>query len=94
MPALEPVTVTGDANHATVERLSGFSLKEDGSAAAFIRLRVATVSGQIVWEQSFGADESRSVVFDKDDFISTPGGVYLQEASGSVEGVLFDRSIQ
>ncbi len=94
MPSLEPVTITGDANHATVERLAGFSLKEDASAAAFIRLRVATVSGQIVWEQSFGAGESRSIVFDKNDFVSTPGGVYVQEASGSVEGVLFDRSVQ
>ncbi len=88
--AILPQTITGGGvNHTAVQRLAGFSLKEDASATAFVRLRAGSVSGQILFEISFAADESASIVFPKGVFLSAAGGTFLQEASGSVEGVLF-----
>ena len=83
-----PQTITGGgANHSSVTRLGGFSFYEDAGNAALIILRKATVSGQIVATVSLAANESATIQFDTP--ISCEGGVYVQESSGSITGVLY-----
>ena len=84
-----PTTITGGgANHTGVTRFCGFSFYEDASAAALIIIRKATVGGQILFTIPLAADAGATLVFPS-DFISTEGGVYVQESSGSVTGVLY-----
>ena len=80
-------TITGGANHTGVTRFNGFSVREDSSAAAVIEFRIAVVGGDIVWHLALAADESASIIFPS--YITTEGGVYVKEVSGSIEGVLF-----
>lgn len=80
-------TITPDSNHAGVTRLRGFSFYEDASGTALIIIRKATVSGQILFTIPLTADAGATLVLD--DFISAEGGVYVEENSGSITGVLF-----
>ena len=87
--ALLVQTITVDTNHTAVERLAGFTIHEDSSAAAEVKIRALSSSGQILWHLALAADESASIVFPKAVFISAAGGTYVEETAGSVEGVLF-----
>lgn len=84
------VAITPDSNHSGVPRLAGFSIREDSSAAAHIRLRRnGVVGGDIIWELALAADESASIIFPKNESIHCGAGCYVEEVSGSVTGVLF-----
>jgi len=85
-----PATITPDSNHAAVTLLKGFNITEDSSAAAHVRLRKLNVTGQILATVKLAADGSAMIIFDEP--MSSEGGVYVQEVSGSVEGVLYDGS--
>ena len=87
--ALNTQVITGAANHTAVQRLAGYSIAEDASAAAHIRLRVGSVSGTILADLWFAADESANMIFPKGIVFSTGAGVFVQEVSGSVEGTLY-----
>ena len=83
-----PVNITPDSNHSSVTRLAGFSIYEDtGSATALIIFRKASVSGQILAVVPLIASGGATIQFD--DAISAEGGVYVQESSGSITGVLY-----
>lgn len=84
--ALHPTTITPGANHAGVDDFRGYSIYEDAGAAALVIFRKGTVSGQILWVQALDANGSASVLLPA---MSAEGGVYVQESSGSVTGVLF-----
>lgn len=84
------VTITPDSAHSGVQRLAGFSIREDSGASAHVRLRRHSVSGQIIWELALAANESASIMFPKNETIHCGGdGCYVEEVSGSVTGVLF-----
>lgn len=87
--ALLPQTITVNTNHTAVQRLAGFTIHEDSSAAAEVKIRALSASGQIIWHLALAADESASIIFPKAVFVSAAGGTYVEEVSGSVEGTLF-----
>ena len=89
MASVHAVTLTADAAHAGVERFCGFSIREDSSAAAVVQFRATDGSGQILGHLALAADESATFKLDAADFIEAPGGVYVNEVSGSIEGVLY-----
>ena len=82
-------TITVNANHTAVERLLGFSVQEDSSAAAVVELREAVVGGTVVTYLNLAADETATIVFSKPVYLEFPGGCYVKEVSGSVSGVLY-----
>ncbi len=84
-------TITVDANHTAVERCYGFSITEDSSGTASITLRSGGVVGGkvVVGPINFAADESAVIVLPKAVFWEFPGGCYVKEDSGSIEGVLY-----
>lgn len=83
-----PVNITPNSNHSSVERLGGFSFYEDAGAAALIILRKATVGGQIIATIPLAADEG--VTYEFAEGVNAEGGVYVQESTGSITGVLYD----
>lgn len=83
-----PQTVTVNSNHSGVTRLQGYSFEEDSGAAAQVELRKLDATGQIIAFINFAANESVTVVWPQ--AISSEGGVYVKEVSGSVAGVLYD----
>ena len=87
--ALLQQLITVDTNHTAVQRLAGFSIHEDSSAAAEVKLRIGAVGGDIIWFLALAADESASIIFPKAVFVSAAGGTYVEEVAGSVEGTLF-----
>ncbi len=89
MASVHAVTVTPDANHAGVERFCGFSFRDDSTAACVVQFRAGSVGGQILWHLALAADESASIKWSGDDILEAPGGVYVNEVSGSIEGVIF-----
>lgn len=84
---MQPYDITPDANHAGVDRLSGFSIEEDSGSAAVIQLRKATVSGQVIVYLRLAAGQSANIQYP--DPIAAEGGVFVKEVSGSVTGVLY-----
>jgi len=82
-------SITADSNHAGVTQFRGFSVREDAAAAAVIRFRHGSASGDILWELGLAASQSAGIVLSKDARILTPNGVYVEEVSGSIVGVLF-----
>lgn len=85
------VTITPDSNHATIENLQGFSIYEDtGAATALVRLRKESASGTIMFHLTFAANESIQAdgLGQDQNGIAFEGGVYVEEVSGSVTGVL------
>lgn len=83
-----PVNITPDSNHSSVTRLAGFSFYEDTGAAALIILRKAAVGGQIIATVPLAANGGATIQFDEP--ISAEGGVYVQESTGSITGVLYN----
>jgi len=84
---VRPVTIAPGANHVAVEEFWGFTVKEDASAAAEWVFRIVGATDTIVWYLQLSADQSASIMFPKG--IRTPGGVYVEEVTGSATGVLF-----
>lgn len=83
------MTITPGALHADVERILGWSISEDSSAAAHIELREVDVTGTIVAHIGLASDTSQSVIFPKPTYIECPGGVWVNEEAGSIVGVLY-----
>ncbi len=83
-------TVTVDTNHATVQRLFGFLFADDTGAVASVNLRAGSVSGQIVVGPiEIASGGHKMEVLSKAVFWEFPGGCFVEEVSGSVEGVLW-----
>jgi len=82
-------TITPDGTHAGIERVFGFSIQEDSSAAAAIELRSGSATGQIVTFINLAADETANMVLPKGVFYEFPGGCHVKEVSGSVAGILY-----
>ncbi len=89
MATVHAVTITPDAAHVGVERFCGFSVRDDNSAAVVIQFRATNGSGQILAHVALGADQSANWRLPADDYIEAPGGVFVNEVSGSFEGVLY-----
>lgn len=83
-----PVDITPDSNHSGVERLGGFSIYEDSGGSALIIFRKASVSGQILAVVPLAANAGATIQFDVP--LTSEGGVYVQESSGSITGVLYE----
>lgn len=85
-----PQTITGGANHSGVTRFAGFSIREAAGtpAAATVNFRSATVGGQILATVELAANESAMVFFPGP--IVASGGVYVEQAAGTISGVLYN----
>lgn len=82
-------TITPGALHSNIERIYGWSIWEDSSAAAHIELRELSATGDIVAHIGLAADTSQSVIFSKPTYIECPGGVWVKEEAGSITGVIY-----
>ena len=84
-----PIDITANSNHATVDRLHGFSIRESAGAAASaeVNLRKATAGGQILYVLELAANESATLMLP--EAVSAEGGVYVQVVSGTISGVLW-----
>ena len=83
-------TITEGSNHTAVERCFGFSITEDSSGTASITLRAGAVGGKvIVGPINLAADEFALIVLPKAVFWEFPGGCFVKEETGSIEGVLY-----
>lgn len=93
MRHLEPVDITANTNHTGAERLGGFSVHEAAAtaAAATVRFRRETATGQIIFVLELAANESASIVLPAGEYVPSGGGVYVEVVAGTVEGVLFDK---
>ena len=87
--SVHAVTIVPDAAHAGVERFCGFSMRNDTSAATVVQFRATNGSGQVLAFVALAADESATLRLPADDYIEAPGGVYVNEVSGSIEGILY-----
>ncbi len=83
---LQPIDITANANHTGVTRFGGFSIR--ASAAAFVRLRHGSSTGQVLYVLDLALNESAGTSFT--GHIDVPSGVYVQVVSGTIEGVLYD----
>ncbi len=83
------VPLVPDANHVQVEAFQGFTIKEDASAVATLEFRLVIAGGVVVWYLNMLADETVSIMF-PEPILST-GGIYVNEATGSVTGTLFSK---
>lgn len=83
-----PYTVTSNANHADVERLTGWSFRESDAspAVATVRLRNNAVGGQVIAYIELPANGSQTVSLKHPVQVA---GVYVEVVAGTVEGVLY-----
>lgn len=82
-------SITANSNHSAVERLMGYSIRENAAtpAPATVRLRRASATGDILAVLELAANESATLVFN--EFMYSEGGVYVEVVAGTIEGVLF-----
>lgn len=81
--------ITLAAAHAEVTMLKGWSVT-GGAAAAHVRLRKGgLITDPIVAEVVVGANESETIVFGHGSAIPCPGGVFVEDVTGTMEGVLY-----
>lgn len=86
---MNTTTITPDSLHAT-ERVVGWTLSEDSSAAASVTFRAGSAGGTVVVGPiNLAADESAHIVLPKAVFYEFPGGCYVKEESGSIAGQLY-----
>lgn len=83
--------ITPGANHAQAKRFAGFSIYEDAAGAALIIFRHGTSGGDILGYSQLVANTSETRVFGEHGYVDTPDGVYVEESSGSITGVLYHR---
>ena len=81
---MELITIVPNSLH-TLNGLWGFSIKEDAGAAAVIRFRLNGSGGQLVATVGLSSNESAMIIFPR----PVSGDIYVEEASGSIEGVLY-----
>lgn len=83
-----PLTISGASQLLYTGQgcVEGWSLRETAAAAASVRLRDGTVSGQILATIALAASASVSVGQLESRFGT---GVYVQIVSGAVEGVVY-----
>ncbi len=88
---MRPVTITADSNHSAVARFRGFSIRESAGtpAAAAVNFRKLTAGGQIIFVLELNGDESSTLILGSDMMIPSEGGVYVEQVSGAVSGVIF-----
>lgn len=84
-----PTSISADSNHSGVTQLKGLSIRESAGspAVATIRLRKASVSGQILMVLELAENESATLILDSP--IPSEDGVYVQVVAGTVEGVIY-----
>ena len=83
-------TIVPGSLHTETDRVFGFSLTEDSSAAASVTFRAGAADGDVVIGPiNLAADESALIVLGKATFWEFPGGCWVKEESGSIEGVLY-----
>ncbi len=89
---MRPTDITEDSNHAGVEVLSGFSMRETGAAAAVtVTFRKAAVGGQVLLEVNLAAGESATFIVPRGKEIPSEGGVYVQTTgTGVLTGVIYE----
>lgn len=89
--AQRAVAITANANHAGVEHLSGFSIREAAAIAAVatVRLRHAAASGTILEVIELAANGSLTVSYGAGAYKESSGGTYVEVVGGTVEGTLF-----
>lgn len=81
--------ITPDALHTAVQRCYGFSIQEDSSGAAVVKLRHLSATGTTVVFLNLAADETANIVLPKGVWYEFPGGCWVEEVSGSVTGSLY-----
>lgn len=84
-----PVTLTPDSLHSSIKRFKGFSIFEDSASTATVRFYNGSTGGQLLWVLNLAASQSASVIFPKEEQLPCDAGLYVDEATGSVTGVLF-----
>ena len=89
MASVHAVDITPDAPHVGVERFCGFSIRDDSAGACVIQFRAGTVGGQVLAFVALASGESKIEKWDADHYLEAPGGVFVNEVSGSIEGVLY-----
>lgn len=87
---VRPVDIVAGTNHASVNRFGGWSVRESAAtaAAATVRFREASSTGQILAVVELPADGSDTRVLDP--AVWPAGGVYVEVVAGTVEGVIYD----
>ena len=87
----DAVAITPNSLHATVTRLSGFSIRESAgiAGAAAVNFRRGSSSGQLLAVVELAANGSSTQTFPFD--FDAPEGVYVEVVSGTVSGVLIQR---
>lgn len=63
----------------------GFSIREDAAANAAVTFRQEGASGQVIAVVGLSANESAMIIFPR----PVQGNIYVEEESGSIEGVLY-----
>ncbi len=79
-------TITPDSNHSGLTTLEFVSIYEDAGATAKVNFRKAGASGTIVFTLVFAANECINIEFFRPRTFE--GGVYVEEVSGSITGVM------
>lgn len=89
--AQRPVTITANTNHAGIEHLSGFSIREAAAIAgvATVRIRHAAVGGTILEHIELAANGSLTVSYGQGAWKESSGGAYVEVVAGTIEGTLF-----
>ena len=86
---MTPTDISADSNHSGINRFRGVSIRESAGspAPATIRLRKASVSGQILMVIELAENESATLVLEEN--VPSEGGVYVQVVTGTIEGVIY-----
>lgn len=86
---MAPTDITPNSNHAGVERLDGFSIRESAGspAVAAFNLRKASAVGQILFVGELQANESATLMLHES--VSSEGGLYVEVTAGTISGVLW-----
>ena len=89
--AQEGIAMTANANHPTMDRFSGFTIREAAAIAAVatVRLRHAVVGGLILEQIELVANGSLSISYGTGNWKQSSGGVYVEVVGGTIEGTLF-----
>jgi len=80
--------VTADSVH-TQERIYGFNFVETAGAAAVVKLRAGSASGDVINYLNLASGQSGTIFFPENVYVSALGGVYVEVVSGTVAGVLY-----
>ncbi len=83
--------INADSNHKGVTIWRGFAIRETAGAPAVINFRLGAVAGDILWPLNLAADEAAGIILGQgEDAIESTAGVYVEVASGTIVGTLFN----